>query len=129
MGRGTELGRVRGLGSAHEGAHHFWHSRLTAVFNLALVVWFIVSILRLPSLDYATVSAWLGQPLVAVPMLLLIGSVFYHVRLGLQVFIEDYVHDEGLKLGALILLNAYVIGLGALAAFSVLKIAFTGTHE
>ena len=128
MRGGTELGRVRGLGSAKHGAGHFWHQRLTAIFNLALMIWFVASLLRLPAWDHATVIAWLSQPFAAVAMLLLIASVFTHFRIGLQVFIEDYVHDDGLKIGALILLNAYAIGLGALAAFSVLKIAFTGTH-
>lgn len=128
MGGGTELGRVRGLGSAKAGVGHFWHQRMTATFNVALMIWFVVSLLRLPNFDHATIVLWLNQPVAAVPMLLLIASVFYHIRLGLQVTIEDYVHDEGLKIGALILLNAYVIGLGAVAAFSVLKIAFTGTH-
>jgi succinate dehydrogenase / fumarate reductase, membrane anchor subunit len=126
MGAGTELGRVRGLGSAHEGAHHWWHQRLTAGFNLSLMVWFILSIAHLPTYDYATLHQWLGSAWVAIPMLLLIASVFYHFRLGLQVLIEDYAHHEG-RFVLLVLLNLFVIVTAAIAIFSILKIAFTAT--
>lgn len=126
MGTGTELGRVRGLGSARAGSHHWINQRVTAVGNLILLTWLMFSILRLPSLDYASVTAWLAGPLVAVPMILMIISVFYHFRLGLQVVIEDYVHEEALKFGAILLLNFYAIGAAALGIFAVAKIAFTG---
>jgi succinate dehydrogenase / fumarate reductase, membrane anchor subunit len=126
MGSGTGIGRVRGLGSAKSGAHHWWHQRLTAAANVLLMIWFVVSLLRLPSFDYEVVAQWLGSPLAAVPMALLVISVFYHFRLGLQVFIEDYVHDDALKVAALILLNFYMIGGGALALFSILKVAVGG---
>lgn len=124
MGTGTELGRVRGLGSAKSGAHHWWIHRVTAVSNLILMTWFVVSLVRLPALDYATVVAWLRQPVAAVPLLLLIISVFYHFRLGVQVMIEDYVDDEGNKMLSLLLLNFYALAAGATAIFCVLKIAF-----
>ena len=75
----TPLGRVRGLGSARSGAHHWWLERLTSIAALALFVWLIVSVLRLPSLDYGTVIAWLRDPLAAVPMLLLIVTTFWHL--------------------------------------------------
>ena len=122
----TPLSRVRGLGSARSGAHHWWLERLSSVAALVLFVWFIVSILRLPSLNYASVTGWLAQPLAAVPMLLLIVTTFWHLKMGLQVIVEDYVHEEGLKLFAIVLLNFFAIGGGALAFFSVLKIAFGG---
>lgn len=124
MGSGTGLGRVRGLGSARAGAHHWMTQRLTAVSNLALMIWFLVSLFRLPSFSYAAVTAWLAEPLAAVPMMLLVVSVFWHFRLGLQVLIEDYVHEEGSKLFCLVLLNFYVIGAAALSLFSVARIAF-----
>ena len=92
MGNGTELGRVRGLGSAKEGAHHWWAQRVTAAANLFLMVWFFVAIARMPAYDYDTARGWLQSPWAAIPMGLLIVSVFYHFRLGLQVLIEDYVH-------------------------------------
>jgi len=126
MGTGTGIGRVRGLGSAKSGAHHWWHQRVTAAGNIILVLWFVTSLLRLPSFEYDVVVEWLSSPIAAVPMALLVLSVFYHFRLGLQVFIEDYVHDAGPKVLALILLNFYVIGGGALALFSILKIALGG---
>jgi succinate dehydrogenase / fumarate reductase membrane anchor subunit len=123
MGTGTELGRVRGLGAAKSGVEHWWHQRVTAVANLALLLWFVISLVRLPALDYATVVLWLRQPVAAIPMLLLIVSVFYHFRLGVQVVIEDYLHNEGTKLLALLMLNFYALGGAAAAVFAVLKIA------
>jgi succinate dehydrogenase / fumarate reductase membrane anchor subunit len=122
----TPIGRVRGLGSAKSGAHHWWLERLTSISTLVLFVWFLVSIFRLPALDHETVVEWLESPIVAVPMLLLVVSTFWHLKLGLQVVIEDYVHEGGLKLFSITLLNFFVIALGALAFYSVLKIAFGG---
>ena len=126
MGTGTGLGRVRGLGSAKSGTHHWWMQRVTAAANLLLLFWFVVSIVRLPVVDHQAVVLWLKSPLVAVPLVLLVLSTFWHFRLGLQVFIEDYVHDEGNKVAVLLLLNAYVFLSGALCVFSILKIAFGG---
>jgi len=123
VGTGTDLGRVRGLGAAKSGVDHWWHQRVTAVANLGLLLWFVITLVRLPALDYATVVAWLRQPVAAIPMLLLIVSVFYHFRLGVQVFIEDYLHNEGTKLLALLMLNFYALGGAAAAVFAVLKIA------
>lgn len=125
MGTGTRIGRVRGLGSAREGAHHWWLQRLTAGANFLLMSWFILSLLRLPGYDHATVTAWLSSPFAAVPMALLVLSVFWHFRMGLQVVVEDYVHG-GARVIALVLLNLYAFGMGAFAVFSILKIAFTG---
>lgn len=124
MGTGTQLGRVRGLGTAKSGTHHWWMQRVTALSNFALLVWFVVSLVSLPILDHATVVAWLRQPLTAVPLLLLIASVFYHLRLGVQVLIEDYVTHEGRKVMSLLLLSFFTLALGFTAAFCVLKIAF-----
>jgi succinate dehydrogenase / fumarate reductase membrane anchor subunit len=86
------------------------------------VLWFIFSLVRLPSLDYASVILWLRQPVAAVPMLLLIVSVFWHLRLGVQVMIEDYVHGTA-KVVAMLALNFYVLAGAAAAVFAVLKIA------
>ncbi|PXA87271.1 succinate dehydrogenase, hydrophobic membrane anchor protein [Nostoc sp. 3335mG] len=126
MGTGTGLGRVRGLGSAKSGTHHWWMQRVTAAANLILMIWFVVSIVRLPVVDHQAVVLWLKSPLVAVPLVLLVLSTFWHLRLGMQVFIEDYVHEEGGKVAVLLLLNAYVFLCGALCVFSILKIAFGG---
>jgi succinate dehydrogenase / fumarate reductase membrane anchor subunit len=122
MGAGTELGRVRGLGSAKDGAHHWWLQRVTAVAALVLMLWFVFSLVRLPSLDYASVTLWLRQPVAAVPMLLLIVTVFWHLRLGVQVLLEDYVHGQARVVGMLAL-NFYVAAGAAAAVFAVLKIA------
>ncbi len=84
----------------------------------------MISLVRLPDLTYATVVAWLQQPIAAVPLVLMIVSVFYHFRLGSQVLIEDYVHHEGNKVLAVLLLNFFALALGFTAVFSVLKIAF-----
>jgi succinate dehydrogenase / fumarate reductase membrane anchor subunit len=120
----SNLKRVRGLGSAKSGVHHWWLQRVTAAGNLLLMVWFLASLLLLPNLAHASVVAWVAQPLVAVPLLLLILSVFWHARLGVQVMIEDYVHNESAKLLALLALNFFILGAGALSVFSVLAIAF-----
>jgi succinate dehydrogenase / fumarate reductase membrane anchor subunit len=126
MGTGTGIGRVRGLGSARHGALHWWRQRLTGAGNLILVTWFVVSLFRLPLTDHKAVVLWLSSPFVAVPLVLLAVSVFTHLRIGLQVVLEDYVHDEGLKVIALVALNFYAVGGAALAIFSILKIAFGG---
>jgi succinate dehydrogenase / fumarate reductase membrane anchor subunit len=125
MGTGTGIGRVRGLGSAKSGAHHWWLQRLTAGGNILLLLWFVFSLLQLPSLDHKNVVQWISSPLVAVPLLLLVVNTFWHFRLGLQVVIEDYQHNES-RVVALVLLNFYTVGAAALAIFAILKIAFGG---
>ncbi|MFA7440239.1 MAG: succinate dehydrogenase, hydrophobic membrane anchor protein [Sphingomonadaceae bacterium] len=120
---GTGLKKVRGLGSAKSGVHHWWLQRVTAVGNFVLALWFLVSLLLLPALDYATVISWIAQPLVAVPLALLVISVFWHFRLGVQVMIEDYVHDGGLRTLSLIALTFYTVLTAATALFAIVKIA------
>ena len=124
MGNGTSIGRVRGLGSAHEGAHHWWHQRLTAGGNLILVLWFVLSMALLPAHDFETIRAWVAQTSVAVPLVLLVINTFYHFRLGLQVVIEDYQHDET-RIVLMILLNFFTLAAATLAIFSILKVALT----
>jgi succinate dehydrogenase / fumarate reductase membrane anchor subunit len=125
MGTGTGIGRVRGLGSAKHGSHHWWMQRLTAASNLLLVTWLIASLLHLPLYDYRALMLWLSSPWASVPLVLATVSVFYHLRLGLQVFLEDYLHGFSL-IGGLVLLNFYTIAGAALAIFAILKIALTG---
>jgi succinate dehydrogenase / fumarate reductase membrane anchor subunit len=120
----TPLGRVRGLGSARSGATHWWHERLTSVASLILLVWFFVSLLRLPDFHHQTVIEWLAAPLVAVPMLLLIVTIFWHLAGGLRVVVEDYVHEEGGKLFWLVLINFLSLFAAGLCLFAVLRIAF-----
>ncbi|NVE93870.1 succinate dehydrogenase, hydrophobic membrane anchor protein [Altererythrobacter lutimaris] len=126
MGNGTSIGKVRGLGSAHEGAHHWLVQRFTAVGNLVLMLWLVTSFVLLPDLSYGTVSTWLAGPIPSVAMILLVISVFWHARLGLQVLIEDYVHEAGMKFGLIAALNLAVIGGGAFAIFSVARLALGG---
>ena len=126
MRGGSELAKVRGLGSAHQGAHHWWHQRVTAFGNLFLMLWLIVSLLRLPGLDYETVRGWLQSPLAAVPMALIVINTFWHMKMGLQVVIEDYIHDSS-RIVALAALHIWTFGAGGLALFSILKVALTGT--
>ncbi len=126
MGNGTSIGRVRGLGPAHEGAHHWLLQRFTAIGNVVLMSWLLVSLIMLGDFGYDSVSKWLGHPLNATAMILLVTSLFWHARLGLQVLIEDYVHDAGTKFAAIAALNLATIGGGAFGIFSVAALAFGG---
>lgn len=123
MRSGTAIGRVRGLGSAKSGTHHWLNQRLTAGSNFLLVVWLLISILRQPSFDYASMHLWLSNPWAAIPMVLLVASIFYHIRLGLQVVIEDYEQDQN-RVALLVVMNLFVFTIAAVAIFSILKIAF-----
>jgi len=122
----TNIGRVRGLGSAKHGGEHWLKQRLTAVGNVLLTTWFVLSLFMIPSFEHGALAQWLAQPQVAVPMILMIANIFSHARLGLQVLIEDYVHDEGLKFASMTLLNFYVIASAVFGIFVVAKLAFTG---
>ena len=127
MGNGTSIGRVRGLGSAHEGAHHWLVQRFTAIGNLVLVLFLVGSILLLPDLSYSTVSGYFGAPIPATAMALLIVSTFWHARLGLQVLVEDYVHDAGNKFGVIALLNLAAVGGAAFGVFCIVRLALAGS--
>jgi len=125
MGQGTELGRVRGLGSAKEGAHHWWRQRITAGSNLFLMVWFMISLTRLGGFDYETIHAWIASAWVAVPLLLLVISTCWHARLGLQVLIEDYQHDES-RVVTIVLIEFFLAVIAVTAIFSILRAALAG---
>lgn len=126
MGNGTGLGRVRGLGSSKSGTHHWLTSRITAVGNLVLMTWLITSLVTGDVSNLDAMKRWLSQPTAAVPMVLLAVSMFTHLRLGLTVLIEDYVHDEALKLASLLLLTFFSWGGMIFAIFAVASIALTG---
>jgi succinate dehydrogenase / fumarate reductase membrane anchor subunit len=126
MGDGTELGRVRGLGPAHEGEEGWMQQRMTAVGNLLLVGFLVVSIILLPDMSYVTVTEWLRQPVPAVALALLVANVFWHARLGISELIGDYVHDAGNKFAATLLLNFAWAGGTAYGLYCIAKIAFAG---
>lgn len=127
MGSGTGIGRVRGLGSAKGGASHWATERMISLATLPLFVWFVVSLLRLPDLSYTTVINWLGSPLSAVLMVLLVVTTFVHLKQGMQVVLDDYVHDEGTRVLTNVALVFLSVAGGAAATFAVLQIAFRGT--
>ena len=120
----TPLARVRGLGAAKSGPTHFWLQRLTAIALVPLTVWFLASIVAYAGADYDAVIGYLRNPVVATLFLLFLGACLIHVKLGLQVIVEDYFHREGSKVALLILCDFFTYAVGALAAFSLLKIAF-----
>jgi len=122
----TPLGKVRGLGSAREGTLHFWRQRLTAVANVPLMLFFVGLLIALNGADYETTRAVLANPLVALVVALMLISALFHMRLGMQVIIEDYVHGEGAKLACLMLNTFFTIAVGAMAIFALLKLAFGG---
>ena len=120
----TPIGRVRGHGAARSGTEHFWHQRLTAIANVFLVTAFVVILVSLLGRSHATVIQTLASPFVAIVMLLMVGSVTYHMKLGMQVVIEDYVHDERWKLLAIIGNTFFAIAIAAGAVYSLLKISW-----
>jgi succinate dehydrogenase / fumarate reductase membrane anchor subunit len=120
----TPLARVRGFGAAHSGTEHFWRQRLTAVANVPLVIAFVMIVVGLLGRNHAAVVQILGSPLVAIIMLLFIFSVTTHMRIGMQVIIEDYVHDEGHKLVLIMANTFFSIAVALASAFAILMLSF-----
>ena len=119
----TPLGRVLGLGSAKDGAGHWWVQRVTAVALVPLTIWFLLSLAALPLADHAAVTAWVRHGLHAVPLAVLVLTLCAHSRLGVQVVIEDYVHHHALKITSLLLSTFAHALVAATGVFAVLRIA------
>ena len=120
----TPLARVRGLGAAKSGTEHFWRQRLTAVANVPLTIAFVLILVSLLGRNHAFAAQTLGSPLVAIIMLLFILSITTHMRIGMQVVIEDYVRDEPHRLILLMLNTFFSLAVALASAYGVLKLSF-----
>jgi len=120
----TPLGRVRGYGSARSGTEHFIHQRLTAIANIPLTIGAVLIVISLVGHNHAAVVQILGSTLVAILMLLFIIVTFYHMKIGMQVVIEDYVHDERAKYALLILNTFFSVVVGFSSIYAILKLSF-----
>ncbi|MBE7211688.1 MAG: succinate dehydrogenase, hydrophobic membrane anchor protein [Gluconacetobacter diazotrophicus] len=120
----SQLGRVRGLGAAKSGVHHWWVERLTAIALLPLTIWFVVAVLTLLGADQPQVVHWAGRPVNTVLLLALVGLTFHHMQLGLQVVLDDYVHDKHYHLAATLLNKGIALLLALFAIVAILKMAF-----
>ncbi len=120
----TPLGKVRGLGSAKSGVTHFWRQRLTAIANVPLIILFVIILVTNLGKPHAEIVAVISSPLVAILFLLMILSATYHMYLGMQTIIEDYIHGEGAKIAAIVgnIFFASVMGIAGL--FTILKLSF-----
>lgn len=122
----TPLAKVRGLGSAKEGVHHWWMQRVSGAALVPLTLWFVFSIVTMTGSDYTAVTAWASAPVNTVLLVLLVATTFHHTHLGLQVVIEDYVHNGFWKLVLLIGIKWLSVILSVAAIIAVLKVAFGG---
>ena len=120
----TPLGRVLGLGAARDGVSHWWTQRISAVALVPLTLWFLVSLLRVGALNFATARDWLAEPWHAVGALLLVSVMCIHSRLGVQVIVEDYVHRPGAKLATLMLSDFAHFLLGVAGIYAILRVTF-----
>ena len=118
----SPLKRAEGLGSAKEGLSHWWMQRLTSVALVPLVLWFVFSLARVPELNYFEFRLWVASPVTATLLILFLLAAFYHLQLGLQVIVEDYVHAGWLKLSSLVLVSFSCWLLAVAAIVSVLKL-------
>lgn len=118
----TPLSNAKGLGSAKEGAGHWWAQRLTSVALVPLTLWLVFTLATFDELSYGAAIEWMQSPLVAVGLALLVVVMFYHAQLGIQVIVEDYVHGW-LKIITLVLLNFVCISLVFIGLFSIIKVS------
>ncbi|MFC3123911.1 succinate dehydrogenase, hydrophobic membrane anchor protein [Pseudoroseomonas globiformis] len=119
----SPLGRVRGLGSAKGGVHHWWMQRVTSIALLPLTLWFVFSAASLAGHSYETTLAWIGRPFNAVLLLATIGLSFYHAAMGVQVVLEDYIRSEFNRMASILAVKALCVVLALMAMLAVLRIA------
>jgi succinate dehydrogenase / fumarate reductase, membrane anchor subunit len=119
----SPLGRARGLGSAKEGVEHWWRQRLTAVALVPLGLWFAAVVIHLAGADLETVRAWVGRPLPAILLILLLVASFWHMSLGLEVVVGDYVAAPLVRLGLVVLLRLGCFALAVAGIFAVFSMA------
>lgn len=124
MSKRSPLSRVRGLGSAHSGTEHFLTQRMTAIANVPLVLFFVYLLVTLAGRSHAAVSAILGNSTTSLFLLAAILSVVIHMRIGMQIIIEDYVHHDGLKMSLMMANTFFSIAVGLCAAFAILRLNF-----
>jgi succinate dehydrogenase / fumarate reductase membrane anchor subunit len=120
----TPLARAKGLGAAGHGAEQWWLHRMTAVSNVPLIVAFVLIVASLSGATYEQAVSIVSHPMVALLLILAVISVTNHMRLGMQLPIEDYVHDKGWKLAALIANNFYAVVIAVACLWAILKISF-----
>ena len=119
----SPLARVRGLGSAKEGADHWWVQRLTAVALVPLTLWFVYSIMVLAGAGLDEAQTWAADPFNALMLIILVVATFHHAQLGLQVVLEDYIHHELLKIGSLVVMKSTAFAIGLAGVLAVMRIA------
>ncbi|MFC1460521.1 succinate dehydrogenase, hydrophobic membrane anchor protein [Microvirga arabica] len=119
----TPLARVKGLGASGHGVEHWWIHRMTAVSNIPLIIAFVIIVAALAGSSYQEATSIISHPLVAIILLLAVISVVNHMRLGMQIIIEDYVHDKGLKIAAVIANNFYAVIIGVACLYAILKVS------
>jgi succinate dehydrogenase / fumarate reductase membrane anchor subunit len=122
----SPLNRARGLGSAKDGLHHWWAQRLTALALIPLVIWFAISLVMLSGADYGMVRAWIASPVAMVLLILTIVIGLHHGQLGMQVVIEDYVHNDGVKLALIVAVRFLAVLFGLAAVVAIMRIGFGG---
>ncbi len=120
----TSAKKVRALGSAKDGTEHFWRQRMTALANVPLLLFFVGFIVSLNGSSHGEVVAAVSNPFTAVALIAVMISALFHMKLGMQVVIEDYIHGEGSKIIMLLLNSIFAYGIGLLAVFAILKISF-----
>jgi succinate dehydrogenase / fumarate reductase, membrane anchor subunit len=124
----SPLGKVLGMGSAKQGVHHWWVQRLTSVALVPLSIWFLVSLLSLPSLGHAVVTAWMAQGVSALLLILFVVVAAWHSQLGLRVIVEDYVHGAGVKTLTLVAITFAHVVIATAGVLAVVRVALRGAQ-